>query len=374
MDPVKQAVAAKRLSQKTKENLHTVHRIKRDIKEKETFDFVTDHGHSMETSKYIVNIRIFLPFYHTSTRLCDVSRGGHITTTAGPVNVDILALGEGLAGVLGLDAESVGTEVITLGLEEVGGQVLRAVAVVEAESGGEGRSGDTPQSGLADDVTPAVLSVVNGLVEEVVEEQVLKVGVVAVSVGDVLEEDGADDAASAPHEGNGRLVELPVVLLGGVLDEHEALGVGDNLRSVKGLLKVVDESLLIALELGGRAAQDGAGAATLILEGTEATGEDGLTDQGNGHAEIQSVDGGPLTGTLLSSLVENLLNKGSAIGIVVVEDITGDLNQEGVENTSVPLVEDITNLLGGETETALQDIVGLGYVSYCLRHILQLQK
>jgi 6-phosphogluconate dehydrogenase len=98
----------------------------------------------------------------------------------------------------------VGTEVVTLGLEQVGGQVLGAVAVVEAEGSGgsvflkditnayrnnpdlenllfddffkkainnavveaegsgEGRSGDTPQSGLADHVTPAVLGVVNG--------------------------------------------------------------------------------------------------------------------------------------------------------------------------------------------------------------------
>lgn len=144
-----------------------------------------------------------------------------------------------------------------------------------------------------------------------------------------------------------------------VLDEHEALGVGDNLGSVQGLLKVVDESLLVALELGSRTAQDGAGAATLILESTEAAREDSLTDQGDGHAEVQSIDGGPLAGTLLASLVEDLVNKGSAIVVVVVEDITGDLDQEGVKNTGVPLGENITNLLGGETDTALEDIVGL---------------
>lgn len=144
-----------------------------------------------------------------------------------------------------------------------------------------------------------------------------------------------------------------------VLDEHEALGVRDNLGGVQGLLKVVDESLLVALELRSRTAQDAAGAATLILESTEAAREDSLTDQGDGHAKVQSVDGGPLAGTLLASLVEDLVNKGSAIGVVVVEDITGDLDQEGVKNTSVPFGENITNLLGGETDTALEDIVGL---------------
>jgi hypothetical protein len=130
--------------------------------------------------------------------------------------VNVLALGEGLAGVLGLDAESVGTEVVTLGLEEVGRQVLGAVAIVEAESSGEGGGGDTPESSLADHVTPAVLGVVNGLLEEVVEEQVLEVGVVAVGLSDVLEEDRANNAATTPHEGDGGLVELPVVLLGGL--------------------------------------------------------------------------------------------------------------------------------------------------------------
>lgn len=132
--------------------------------------------------------------------------------------MDVLALGEGLAGVLGLDAEGVGTEVVTLGLEQVGGQVLGAVAVVEAESGGEGGSRNTPEGSLADDVTPSSLGVVNSLVEEVVEQEVLEVGVVAVGLGDILEEDGTDDATTTPHEGDGGLVELPVVLLGGLYE------------------------------------------------------------------------------------------------------------------------------------------------------------
>lgn len=133
--------------------------------------------------------------------------------------MNVLALGEGLAGELGLDAEGVGTEVVTLGLEKVGGQVLGAVAVVEAERGGEGGSRNTPKGSLADNVTPAALGVVDGLLEEVVEQKVLEVGVVAVGLSDVLQEDGADNAATTPHEGDGGLVELPVVLLGG-LNEH----------------------------------------------------------------------------------------------------------------------------------------------------------
>ena len=128
--------------------------------------------------------------------------------------MDVLALGVLLAGVLGLDAEGVGTEVVTLGLKHVGGEVLGAVTVVEGQSGAEGRGGDTPEGTLGDNVAPSVLGSVDGVVEEVVEEKVLKVRVAAVGLGDVLEEDGADDAATTPHEGDLGLLELPAVLLG----------------------------------------------------------------------------------------------------------------------------------------------------------------
>ena len=156
-------------------------------------------------------------------RLCDVSGSRDVATTAGPVDVDVLALGVLLVGVLRLDAESVGTEVVTLGLEHVGGEVLGAVAVVEGKGGAEGRGGDTPEGTLGDNVAPAVLGGVDGVVEEVVEEEVLKVGVAAVGLSDVLEEDRADDAATTPHEGDLGLLELPAVLLGSLRESVSAL-------------------------------------------------------------------------------------------------------------------------------------------------------
>lgn len=301
--------------------------------------------------------------------LCHVGRGRHVTTTAGPVDVNVLALGEVRVGTLGLDAEGVGTEVVTLGLQQVGGQILGAVAVVEAEGSGESRQRDTPESRLADHVAPAVLSLVNSLSEEMVEQQVLKVGVVAVSVGDVLEENGADDAATAPHQSDRRLVQLPVVLLGGILDEHEALSVGNNLGGVQGLLEVIDEGSLVTSEVGSGATEDAVGTATLVFEGRKATGKDSLADQSDRHTEVQSIDGGPLAGALLAGLVEDLLNEGNTIVVVVVEDVASDFNEEGVQNTGVPLGEDITNLLARHTETTLHDIVGLSSrsVSYLFR-------
>ncbi len=130
--------------------------------------------------------------------------------------MDILALLVLGIRELRLDLEGMRTEVITLRLEQVGGQVLGTVTVEPRQSGGEGRGRYAEQRRLGDDIAPAGLRLVDGLVEEVVEEQVLEVCVGAVGGRDVLQEDGADDAATAPHEGDGWLVELPLVFLGGL--------------------------------------------------------------------------------------------------------------------------------------------------------------
>lgn len=291
-----------------------------------------------------------------------VRRRRHVTSASSPVNVDVGVGGVLLVRGLGLHLEGVGTKVIALRLEEVGREVLGAVAIEPRQGGAEARGGDTEEGGLGDDVSPAGLRGVDGLVEEVGEEEVLELRVRAVGVRDVLEEDGADDAAAAPHERDGRLVELPLVLLGGLLHEHEALRVRDDLGRVEGLLEVREELLLVALELG-RAADElqllgRAGA--LALDGGEAAGEDGLGDQGHGHAEVERVDGGPLAGSLLAGGVEDLLEEGLAVGlVVVVHDVAGDLDQEGVEDALVPGGENVTDLLVRHSKSTLHDIVGL---------------
>ena len=84
-------------------------------------------------------------------KLSVVGGGRNVATPSCPVDVDVLALLVLLVGEFGLDAEGVRTEVITLGLQQVGGQVLGAVTVVEAEGGAESGRGDTPESTLGDD-------------------------------------------------------------------------------------------------------------------------------------------------------------------------------------------------------------------------------
>ena len=145
------------------------------------------------------------------------------------------------------------------------------------------------------------------------------------------------------------------------LHEHEALGVGDDLGGVKSLLKVGDELLLVTGEVGGGALELLAGADTLSLEGRKAAGEDSLADESYGLAQVEGVDGGPLAGTLLASRVEDLLEEGSSVLVVVVHDVAGDLNEERVKHALVPLGEDVTDLLVGHANTTLHDVVGLGF-------------
>lgn len=311
-----------------------------------------------------------------TVRLCVVGGGRHVSTTTSPVDVDMLACLVLLVGVFGLDQEGVGTEVITLSLKQVGGQILGAVTIEEGQSGAECRHRDTSLDSIRNNISPAFLSLVDSLVEEVVEEQVLKIRLRTVSSGDILEEDRSNNAATTPHERNGRLVQLPAVLLGSLrtcqpgkfqtrpsstysLHQHEALGVGDDLGGIKTLFKILEECSSVTGESRLGTAENLLGTSTFFLDRTQATSKDSLTNQSDGHTKIKRVDGCPFTSTLLTGRVEDLLDKWLAIIISVLEDITRDFDEEGVENAFVPLGELISHLLVAHSETTLHNIVCL---------------
>lgn len=153
-----------------------------------------------------------------------------------------------------------------------------------------------------------------------------------------------------------------------LLHEHESLSVRDDLRCVQSLLEILEELLPVTLELVASAdeLEDLGGAGTLALDGGETAGEHGFGDQGNGHAEIQSIDGSPFSGSLLACRVENLLEKWGSVIVVKVHDVAGDFDQEGVKNALVPGCENITDLLVLHSETAFHDIVGLRVLDWSI--------
>jgi len=91
-----------------------------------------------------------------------ISRGRNVATASGPVDVNVLASLKLRVLFSGEDTEGVGTEVVTLSLEDIGRNDLAPVTVQECEGSRKGRSGDTPENGLSDDTPPAGLSLVDG--------------------------------------------------------------------------------------------------------------------------------------------------------------------------------------------------------------------
>ena len=112
----------------------------------------------------------------------------YVTASAGPIDVIILTFRILPARILGFNSECVSTEVISLCLQKICWEVFRAVAVIPAKSSAESGRRYTPQRALADNISPAVLSLVNGFVEEVVEQQVLELWILPVCGSDVLQE------------------------------------------------------------------------------------------------------------------------------------------------------------------------------------------
>jgi len=58
-------------------------------------------------------------------------------------------------------------------------------------------------------------------------------------------------------------------------------------------------------------------------------------------------------------LVEDLGDEGFSIIVLETEDIVGDFDQERIEDTLIPPLENVGNFVLGKSETTFQDIVRL---------------
>jgi hypothetical protein len=159
--------------------------------------------------------------------------------------MDILAFWVFLAGKFGLNLKGVCPKVISLCLKQVGGQILGAIAVEPAEGSTESWSWYAKKCSLRDDISPAWLSLVDSLVEEVVKEKILEIWILSIRCSDILQENGSNDTASTPHECNRGLVKFPFVFLSSLviilvhvnlfvwntylLHKHESLRIRDDL-------------------------------------------------------------------------------------------------------------------------------------------------
>lgn len=269
-----------------------------------------------------------------------------------PLGVEELAFGlvQALIGV--------STEEVALGLQQVGRQTLGAVAVVVAQGGGEGRSGDAVQGGEGHHFAPVLLGLAEHALEEGVEHQVHQAGVGAVGVRDAVEEARTDDATATPDGGDAAEVEAPALLLAHGLDEVQTLCVGDDLGGVEGVVHLLHQLSLVGRDVGGRAGQLLAGCHTLLLLAGEDAGLHSGVDGADHHRVFRGVEERPLAGAFLAGLVHDELDHGLAgLGVHLLEGLAGDLDEVALEVAFVPLVEDRSDLSGGEA-SVLEDVVG----------------
>lgn len=77
-------------------------------------------------------------------------------------------------------------------------------------------------------------------------------------------------------------------------------------------------------------------------------------------AGIKRCNRGPFSGSLLACLIEDLGDHRLAVGVLELEDVGGDLDQEGVKDALIPFLEDGRDFILMKTQAALEDVVALG--------------
>ena len=124
---------------------------------------------------------------------------------------------------------SVCAEEIALRLQQVGRQVFRAVSIKERQCSRERRSRYTDLNRVHNRLPPARLVLVQRAREEVVQQQILQIGILIKRRLDVAEEHRTDDAAATPHQRNPAHVQMPALVLLRRTQQHVTLRVRDHL-------------------------------------------------------------------------------------------------------------------------------------------------
>merc|ERR1711971_742754 len=249
---------------------------------------------------------------------------------------------------------------IPLRLDEVSRQLLAPVSIIEGESSGEARCWHSQLYCLAHHLSPTVLAVVDCVSEEVVKKEVVQAWVLVKCSFDVAEESAPDDTASPPHEGDASIVVVPSKLLGGLPQQHEALRVRHDLARVQSLTDRLDEGLLVSRVASLRwTLQDRTCLFSLRFQTGQAPCKHTFSNERYRHPILESRDGRPLPGSLLTRGVPDLLQQELPLVVLVLQDGRGDLDQEGVELALVPLVEDLAHLIVAHAKSVLHQMVGL---------------
>ena len=104
------------------------------------------------------------------------------------------------------------------------------------------------------------------------------------------------------------------------------MGVGDDLGGIERLPDGLDHFRFVAGEGRNRAGVFFRCFDALILHRRQAARKDRFSDQRQRNAFVQCSDTCPLAGALLACGVENLLDDGLTVCIVICQNVAGDFN------------------------------------------------
>ena len=149
-----------------------------------------------------------------------------------------------MEGAFLIDAlEGVRTEEITLSLDQSGWQALCTQGIVVGERGRKYRCWQTQLGSGDDNATPWIDEIGKLTLEVRVQNQSRQLRIGVISFADTIQEFRTDDAAAAPNGREIAWVNIPVVLVRTSLDEVKALGVSNQLGSIKCAADVFDKVL-----------------------------------------------------------------------------------------------------------------------------------
>src|SRR5688572_14440597 len=108
---------------------------------------------------------------------------------------------------------SMRTEVVTLCLDQVGGQNRRTVAVVVVDRSREGWRRDTVLNGIRHDITQRLLIFISNVFEVRSQQQVSDRGIFSIRIGNFLQELCTNNTTRTENLRDFTVVQIPVVLI-----------------------------------------------------------------------------------------------------------------------------------------------------------------
>mmetsp|Transcript_676 Transcript_676/g.1145 ORF Transcript_676/g.1145 Transcript_676/m.1145 type:complete len:205 (+) Transcript_676:503-1117(+) len=181
------------------------------------------HSHQFIIIIIMIIFFFFLPFF----LLCRVLVGRDIATRSRPVGMEPLR-SRFIHALIRMS-----TKVVSLRLKQIRRKNCGSISVVKRQCCAKCGHRRTLEHRSGYRISPPVLCIGNGSLEEVVEKQVGQLRVLRKRVTDISQKSASDDTATSPHERNGWQVERPVVGLGSFHKQHVSLSIRADLGRVQ---------------------------------------------------------------------------------------------------------------------------------------------